>query len=365
MDLKRKSVNFISSFMASPLHTVAGAARRYLYKIRLPDRVGRVRSLVRKKPLVLQVETTNICNALCVFCAYPSMKRKKGVMSLPLFEKIVQEYAVMGGGAFSFTPVVGDALLDPHLLERLRLLEQFPVIDQVSMTTNGIALENYSDDEVRTLLKAFSCIQVSIGGLDRECYRSQYGVDRFQAVHKGMERLIRLRVGIDQPARLIFAFRTDDWVFPLRFRKELAGYRRQGVHIGHIWNYDNYSGVVNALEHPQLVIKGNAPEKPLPCAYPCIHLAICWDGKITACGCVDFEGDKLPLGNILNQTVAEVWSGTQHAGILASFPKGRLLPVCRECSAYRPDTLFAQPCFEHVLPGKPLPQEFYQEFWGG
>jgi len=365
MDFQRKLINFASSFLDAPLHSLACAARRYLYKVWLPARVNRLRSLARAKPFVLQIESTNICNAACVFCAYPSMKRKKGVMSLPLFEKIVSEYAAMGGGALSFTPLVGDALLDPHLLERLRMLERFPSIDQITLTTNGIALGNYSDDEVRYLLKALYCIQVSIGGLDRSTYLSQYGVDRFPETRKAMDRLVLLRKEVEKPAPVTFAFRTDDWKFPLRFRKELSSFRSQGVYTGHIWNYDNYSGVVSKVEHPRLVIKGNSTNKPLACVFPSIHMAVCWDGGITACGCADFEGDKLSIGNAENSTLAEAWSGGKHAGILDSFSRGAVAPICRECSAYRPDTLFAQPYFKHVLPHKPLPLPFYHEFWGG
>jgi len=358
----RKLINFASSFMYAPLHTLAYRCRKYLHKVWLPARVERLRSLVREKPLILQIETINVCNAACIFCAYPGMKRAKGVMDLGLFNKIIQDYAAMGGGAVSFTPVVGDALLDPHLIERLKLLEEFPAIDQVTLTTNGIALDKYSDDEVRYLLKEFFCIQVSIGGLDRSTYGAQYGVDRFLETQQAMERLMQLREEIEHSAHLTFAFRTDDWRFTRRFRNELSLYRSRGVYISHIWNYDNYSGVVSNDLHPQLAIKANPACKRMSCIFPSIHMAVCWDGTITACGCVDFEGDKLPIGHAGKHSLTEVWSGKRHTGILDSFPNGTLAPLCRECSAYTPDSLFAQPFFKKI---RPLPLQFFQEFWGG
>ncbi len=357
-----KLINFTSSFLHAPLQTIRCSGRKYLHKVWLPTRVGRLRTLVREKPLILQIETINVCNAACIFCSYPSMKRKKGVMDMALFTKIVTDYVAMGGGAVSFTPVVGDALLDPHLIERLKLLKEFPAINQVTLTTNGIALDRYSDDEVRYLLKEIFCIQVSIGGLDRSTYGSQYGVDRFLETQQAMDRLMQLRNGIENPANLTFAFRTDDWKFTHRFRKQLSTYRRNGVFISHIWSYDNYSGVVSKDVHPKLTIKANQERKRLTCAFPSIHMAVCWDGKITACGCVDFDGDKLLIGDAGKSSLAEVWSGKRHTGILDSFPSGTLAPVCRECSAYTPDTLFAQPYFKKV---RPLPVQFFQEFWGG
>lgn len=358
----RKLINFTSSSLQAPLHTLACTCRKYLHKVWLPARVELLRSLVLERPLVLQVETVNVCNAACIFCAYPGMKRAKGVMDLALFNKIVKDYAAMGGGALSFTPVVGDALLDPHLIERLQLLEEFAAINQVTLTTNGIALDRYSDDEVRYLLKELFCIQVSIGGLDRNSYGAQYGVDRFLETQQAMERLMQLSEEIKNSAHLTFAFRTDDWRFTRRFRKELSSFRRKGVFISHIWSYDNYSGVVSKDLHPQLTVKANPASKRLTCAFPSIHMAVCWDGTITACGCVDFEGDKLSIGHAAKNSLTEVWSGRRHAGILESFSKGALAPICRECSAYTPDSLFAQPYFKEV---PPLPVQFFQEFWGG
>lgn len=358
----KRLVSFISSFLHAPLHTLACTYGKYLYKVWLPARVDSLRAIVREKPLILMIETINVCNAACIFCSYPTMKRKKGVMDMALFNKIVRDYATMGGGAISFTPVVGDALLDPHLIERLKLLEQFPAIDQVTLTTNGIALDRYSDDEVRYLLTKLFCVQVSIGGLDRNSYRSQYGVDHFLEVQQAMDRLIQLRNDVEHPAHLTFAFRTDDLKFTRRFKKEIASYRSSGVYISHIWNYDNYAGVINNDIHPQLAIKANTASKHLTCAFPSVHMAICWDGRITACGCVDFECDKLPIGHAEKDSLADVWSGRRHTGILDSFSKGNLAPICRECSAYTPDSLFAQPFFKRI---RPLPLQFFHEFWGG
>lgn len=362
MPSARKLINFSHSFLHEPVQTLTYTGRKYLHKFWMPARVERMRILARKKPLVLQIETINACNAACIFCSYPGMKRVKGIMSLALFNKIVKDYAAMGGGAISFTPVVGDALLDPHLIDRLKLLEEFPAINQVTLTTNGIALERYSDEEVRYLLTKLFCIQVSIGGLDRSTYNSQFGIDRFIEAQQAMERLMQIREELEHPAHLTFAFRTDDWRFTRRFNKELSTYRRRGVYISHIWNYDNYSGVVSSDVHPQLTVKANPAIKRLTCAFPSIHMAVCWDGTITACGCVDFEGDKLPIGHAEKNSLSEVWAGKKHCGILDSFSKGVLTPICRECSAYAPDTIFAQPYFDKV---QPLPLQFFQEFWGG
>src|SRR5438876_4286908 len=54
--------------------------------------------LFRRKSLLLflkssirhvSIETTNICNANCIFCAFQYQKRPTGVMSIELFRKII------------------------------------------------------------------------------------------------------------------------------------------------------------------------------------------------------------------------------------------------------------------------------------
>lgn len=60
--------------------------------------LDKINEFLSKKPLMLKLETTNICNAHCCFCGYPKMQRRKQVMKLDLFEKVVNDYALMGGG---------------------------------------------------------------------------------------------------------------------------------------------------------------------------------------------------------------------------------------------------------------------------
>jgi MoaA/NifB/PqqE/SkfB family radical SAM enzyme len=355
----------VADFARSPVKSLTGIGRRILHRFKVPAQVVRLQKLTRETPLILQIETINVCNATCVFCAYSSMTRKKGVMSVSLFEKIVKEYAEMGGGPVSLTPVVGDALLDPHLMERLRILDSHPEINQITVTTNGIALDRYSDEEVRYLLKTLYCIQVSIGGMDAATYEMMYGIDRFSQVQQTMERLMKLREAVPCPAHITFAFRTNDWKFETRFKPLLDEYRQRGIFISHIWTYANYSGLVQNDEERKLVVLKSKEEKRRTCVYGSVAMSVCWDGTITACGCADFDGNQLTIGHAEKGTLAEVWFGKKRTAILDSFPKGTLAKICRECSAYQPNTIFAQSCFTGIQPHRPLPLAFFHQFWGG
>ena len=49
-----------------------------------------------RMPEIVQIESTNICNAKCVFCPRDEMQRRQGIMTVELFRKIVDECADLG-----------------------------------------------------------------------------------------------------------------------------------------------------------------------------------------------------------------------------------------------------------------------------
>src|SRR5687767_6070151 len=70
-------------------------------------------------PEIVQIESTNICNAKCVFCPRDEMHRRQGIMTVELFRKIVDECAALG-----ITHVrmhnYGEAFIDKQLVDKVR-----------------------------------------------------------------------------------------------------------------------------------------------------------------------------------------------------------------------------------------------------
>jgi hypothetical protein len=80
-------------------------------------RTGRDRA--PRWPDIVQIESTNLCNAKCVFCPRDEMHRRQGVMDFDLFRKVVDECAALG-----ITHVrvhnYGEPFLDKQLVEKVR-----------------------------------------------------------------------------------------------------------------------------------------------------------------------------------------------------------------------------------------------------
>ena len=67
----------------------------------------------------MQIESTNICNAKCVFCPRDDMERKQGVMDMALFRKVADECAALGITHIRMHNY-GEAFVDRQLVEKVR-----------------------------------------------------------------------------------------------------------------------------------------------------------------------------------------------------------------------------------------------------
>ena len=341
--------------------------KKTVKKISSFPQVSRMKKLVKKRPLILQVETVNSCNARCVFCAYQKMKREKEVLPLETFEKIVREYSEMGGGALLLTPIAGDPLLDPYLVKRYKILSRHENIDQISFTTNGIAFKKYSDEDISYIAKKSFMIQFSIGGLDADAYKSLYRVNELDNVLSAVSRLLEIKKNSDSNVVIHLAFRTNDADFEKKHSQQIEEFREKGVYISHVYMYMNYGGRIGSDElKDTCIIVNGAFKKNTPCVHPLIEVAVCSNGRITCCGCVDIDGDQLTIGDANMNTLSECWNSNERNQIVESFLNKKLCNICKKCSAYTSGTsMFSSDIFKDIHSYKKMPLDFYLKFMGG
>ena len=144
------------------------------------------------RPVMVICETVNICSNDCIICPYGTMTRKKEVMSLELFEKLLQDYSAMGGGKLSLTPKTGDIFFDTQLLKRLDLIKKYPKITGISVTTNAIASDRFTDRELRDIISSFERVHISVYGLDPEEYSLMTRRDTYQRMVDNIRRILAI-----------------------------------------------------------------------------------------------------------------------------------------------------------------------------
>ncbi|HEX4568243.1 MAG TPA: radical SAM protein, partial [Vicinamibacterales bacterium] len=140
-------------------------------------------------PEIVQIESTNICNAKCVFCPRDEMHRKQGVMSRELFRKIADECA-----ALRITHVrmhnYGEAFLDRYLTEKVRYAKE-KGIQEVGMISNGSLI---TEKVARGMIEAgLDAINISIDAGGKEVFDTTRIGLNYDKVIANVERLVRIR----------------------------------------------------------------------------------------------------------------------------------------------------------------------------
>src|SRR3954468_19751867 len=140
-------------------------------------------------PEIVQIESTNICNAKCVFCPRDEMHRRQGVMSFDLFRKIVDECAALG-----ITHVrvhnYGEPFLDRHLTDKVRYAKQ-KGIKEVGMISNGSLI---TDKIARGMIEAgLDAINISVDASGKDVFESTRVGLNYDKVIANVERIVRIR----------------------------------------------------------------------------------------------------------------------------------------------------------------------------
>src|SRR5690606_19218841 len=122
------------------------------------------RDRVNRWPDIVQIESTNLCNAKCVFCPRDEMHRQQGVMDFDLFRKIVDECAELG-----ITHVrvhnYGEPFLDRQLVEKVRYAKSRGIAE-VGMISNGSLI---TEPLARGMIEAgLDAINISVDASGKE-----------------------------------------------------------------------------------------------------------------------------------------------------------------------------------------------------
>ncbi|MEK7780234.1 MAG: radical SAM protein [Verrucomicrobiota bacterium] len=305
----------------------------------------------QRPPATLYLETTNICNADCVFCAYQYQSRfraGKGVMSDEIFEKALNNYVAMSASAserrINFTPLVGEPLVDPKIIPRVARAKSIGA--DVTFFTNGILLNRI---DVTALLAArLDRIFISTAPFDRESHERLYRTNgKYDELLAGVQKLLDARnaAGLDTPVNLMFRAQIplSQIVQLPDFQKYiLPKLRPEEVRLmyAQVRGFDSWGGQINQADLPTGMCLAQAPRlKHRPCLWT-FNLMVMYDGLVRACSC-RFTGtervgtDGLLVGDLKKQTLAEIWHGDAIRDLHRRFGNGTLHDICRSCTMYR------------------------------
>jgi MoaA/NifB/PqqE/SkfB family radical SAM enzyme len=280
-------------------------------------RTGRDRA--PRWPDIVQIESTNLCNAKCVFCPRDEMHRRQGVMDFELYRKVVDECAALG-----ITHVrehnYGEPFLDKQLVEKVRYAKS-KGIREVGMISNGSLI---SEDIARGMIDAgLDAINISVDAAGKEVFESTRVHLDYDTVINNIRTLVRLRnaSGKTHPKLILSFVRQNNSADEQAF---IAEWSKVADKI-HITDLHNWAGTLNEKTDVQF-----------PCYRLWMTFTVLWDGRVSMC-CADFDGRHI-FGDLRTQTIAEVWNSPLYRAARREHLESGGPGICRTCDLPKKDS---------------------------
>lgn len=271
-----------------------------------------------EKPTLVQIESSTACDAKCVFCPRPKMKRKGGTMKESLFEKIVQESKKLGISELVLF-LNGEPLIFPRLFDWLKRLRQEGL--RTVIFTNANQLTTHKSIVLTSFHDVIQSIVFSIGGIDTETYKEVMGLN-YDKVLGNIRKFAQINAGkINTKAHIPLMSMTQ------KFTDRWVDHWREYVDELSPTDMFNFGGLIK----DDLELKESDLHVRKFCAR-LNHLTVLWDGRVCLC-CIDAEGQVI-LGNVNKQTLSEIYNGDLAKRYRAKQSEGKYsdLPLCQDCN---------------------------------
>jgi radical SAM protein with 4Fe4S-binding SPASM domain len=292
---------------------------------------------MERRPFELHLELTNYCNANCVFCPYQFQLRPKGFMSDEVFHKAVNDFVACNGGSVGLTPIVGDALIDPQFLSRVRFLRSLPLIDRIWLTTNAILADKFG---IRELLESgVNSMTISTSGFDKDSYERIYRSQSYERMRKNVVAIVEENAHLGSPVNIVIGLRTDRPLAEVMTDRDFQPILKHKPEIDFTWAFTSAGGRITREILPSGMRLRTAPPKQEPCVNLYNGPIVLPDGDVLGCSCVAAM-DAIPdllIGNIMTSGLLEIWSGARMKQLREQFRPGGcgLNETCASCEMYR------------------------------
>jgi GTP 3',8-cyclase len=138
----------------------------------------------------LRISLTDRCNFRCIYCMPASgmiFQPRDELLTDDELLRIVRLFVSVGFTKLRLTG--GEPTIRPHISDLIREMKQFPAVEEISMTTNGLLLSHLADDLKNSGLDR---VNVSIDTLDPFKFKLMTRGGRLDLVLQGLEAAERV-----------------------------------------------------------------------------------------------------------------------------------------------------------------------------
>jgi radical SAM protein with 4Fe4S-binding SPASM domain len=277
------------------------------------------RDRAARLPEIVQIESTNICNAKCVFCPRDEMHRKQGVMDMALFAKVVDECAALGIRHVRLHNY-GESFIDRHLVEKIRYAKHRGIAE-VGLISNGSLM---NEDAARGVVEAgLDAINISVDASGRETFEASRVGLNYDKVIANIEGLLRMRAesGRAHPKLILSFVRREN----SNEERAFIDHWKDKADKIHVTDLHNWAGTLQPRS-----------DVTFPCYRPWLTFTVLWDGRVALC-CADFDG-KVILGNLRDSTIEAIWNAEAYRRVRREHLASGGPDICRTCDLPKKDS---------------------------
>ncbi len=289
---------------------------------------------IQTRPWNLHIELTNICNANCIFCAYSYQSRKKTVMDQAIYKKALDDYCALGGGELRLESCIGDPLVAPDFIERVRYARSRPEITRIITLTNGIGLNRIGFETLRGC--GIDEVNISTGPWDADLYARIYRTSAYHDLSQGVANLLQKNAQYGMPLRIKLLFRSNLSLANTLNLPDFKHLRNFAKEIEFNTDFDTWLGLIKQKDLLSgMHIRPLARKEKEPCYLLYDGPIVFADGKVGLCGCRDFNANsELIIGNIMTSSLLDLWQSEATQSLRRRFWSGDFPDICKQCTTY-------------------------------
>jgi len=278
------------------------------------------RTIIRGRPVVLQIEVTNRCTMKCPMCPRTHMTRPIADMKFDIFRKIIDENSATA--EFAILHLMGEPLLHPSLPEMIRYCRKAGIRTVIS--TNASVLKE--DLDHRLLESGLDIIIFSLDGFDPKTYAGLRKGGDFEKILKNVSRFLSSK-GPNTPQAIVQMIdmpETHD-----QSQDFVSHWRSVPNVIVALKPFTSWQGDIEEIKKRGWDVDLSRLETSI-CDRLWMWLTVFADGRVATC-CRDYNG-AVQIGDLNESNCMEAWNGEAMQSFRESHLKGRsITPVCRTC----------------------------------
>lgn len=260
--------------------------RRSIYKL--------IKARKNAFPDALNIESTDACNANCIMCASAGKIRKKTIMDMNLYKKIVDNCARLKIKGVCLNNV-GEPLIDHNVVDKIKYAKNMG-IKVVWFFTNASLLDEKKSGEI--LESDLDLITFSLDGFTRETYNKiRQGLD-FERTVNNIEEFLQLKKILNKSYPKV----------KINFVLSELNMHEKNMFYNYWKNKVDEIGFTEQVSWPGTNIEGSrSNEMVYPCWWLWHYLVVLADGRAVPC-CYDYDGEYT-LGNLKEDNIEDIWFG--------------------------------------------------------